>query len=233
MWHEDLRKAYSLRIHREGWPFLAVFALAALLLGSFYAPLGWIGLVATIWCGWFFRNPDRVVPTREGLVVSPADGVVRAIQSVEPPLEFGLPEEPHTRISVFLDIFNVHVNRVPIAGTVTELSYRPGKFLNASLDKASELNERQVVRITTATGTNIGLSQIAGLVARRIKCDLQPNQQVVTGERFGIIRFGSRTDIYLPQRIAPLVIVGQKVLGGETVLADLHSQEPARAGELR
>lgn len=233
MWYDDLKTAYSLRIHREGWLFVAIFALAAFLLGLFYMPLGWVGLVATGWCVWFFRDPDRVVPTREGLVVSPADGVVRAIQSVVPPGEFGLPEIAHTRISIFLDIFNVHVNRVPVAGTVAELSYRPGKFLNASLDKASELNERQVIRVTTDAGTDIGFSQIAGLVARRIKCDLQVHQQVVTGERFGIIRFGSRADIYLPQEIAPLVLVGQKVIAGETVLADLHSQEPARMGEIR
>jgi len=233
MWYEDLQKAYCLRLHREGWPFVAAFAIGALLLGLLYAPLGWIGLVATAWCAWFFRDPDRVVPTREGLVVSPADGIVRAIQSVVPPPEYGLPEETHTRISVFLDIFNVHVNRIPISGTVAELAYRPGKFLNASLDKASEENERQIVRISTDAGVDIGFSQIAGLVARRIKCDLQSDQRVVVGERFGIIRFGSRADIYLPQSVAPLVLVGQKVVAGETVLADLHSQESAREGEVR
>ncbi|MCE2510794.1 MAG: phosphatidylserine decarboxylase [Alphaproteobacteria bacterium] len=224
---------YRLRLHRDGWPFLIAFAAAALLLGSFYGPLGWIGLVCTLWCGWFFRDPDRVVPTREGLVVSPADGVVHAVQSVEPPAEFGLSTEMHTRISIFLDIFSVHVNRIPIAGTITELVYRPGKFFNASLDKASEFNERQVVRITMAEGQAIGLAQIAGLVARRIRCDLQRNQPVETGERFGIIRFGSRVDLYLPQNVNALVAAGQKVVGGETVLADLRSDEPARAGEIR
>ncbi len=224
---------YRLRIHRDGWPFLGAFAVGTFLLGSIHAPLGWVGLVCTLWCGWFFRDPDRVVPTREGLVVSPADGIVHAIQSIMPPPEFELPAEMHTRISIFLDIFSVHVNRVPVAGTITGLAYRPGKFFNASLDKASEFNERQVIRVTTAEGDAIGLAQIAGLVARRIRCDLQRNQQVKTGERFGIIRFGSRVDLYLPQSTNSLVLVGQKVVGGETVLADLRSGESARLGEVR
>ena len=224
---------YRLRIHRDGWPFLGAFAVGAFLLGSIHASLGWVGLICTLWCGWFFRDPDRVVPTREGLVVSPADGIVHAIQSIMPPPEFELPAEMHTRISIFLDIFSVHVNRVPVAGTITGLAYRPGKFFNASFDKASEFNERQVIRVTTAEGDAIGLAQIAGLVARRIRCDLQRNQQVKTGERFGIIRFGSRVDLYLPQSTNSLVLVGQKVVGGETVLADLRSGESARLGEVR
>lgn len=226
-------KMYRLRLHRDGWPFVIGFAVVSLLLGSFHAALGWLGLIGTLWCGWFFRDPDRVVPTRAGLVVSPADGVVHAVEAVEPAPEFGLPAEIHTRISIFLDIFNVHVNRIPIAGTITELVYRPGKFFNASLDKASEFNERQAVCITTVEGQAIGLAQIAGLVARRIRCDLHRDQQVETGERFGIIRFGSRVDLYLPQGVGPLVVAGQKVIGGETVLADLHSSESARAGEIR
>lgn len=233
MWTREIWKMYRLHIHRDGWPFLVAFAVGALLLGSIHSALGWVGLVCTLWCGWFFRDPDRVVPTREGLVVSPADGIVHAIQSVAPAAEFELPAEMHTRISIFLDIFSVHVNRVPIAGTITALAYRPGKFFNASLDKASELNERQVIRITTAEGDAIGMAQIAGLVARRIRCDLQRNQQVKAGERFGIIRFGSRVDLYLPQGAASQVLVGQKVVGGETVLADLRSGEPARLGEVR
>ena len=222
---------YRLRIHRDGWPFLAAFAVGAFFLGSINSTLGWAGLICTLWCGWFFRDPDRVVPTREGLVVSPADGIVHAVQSVMPPPEFGLSAEMHTRISIFLDIFSVHVNRIPVAGTVVGLAYRPGKFFNASLDKASEFNERQVIRITTAEGDIIGLAQIAGLIARRIRCDLKRNQQVKAGERFGIIRFGSRVDLYLPQKMASLVLVGQKVVGGETVLSDLRSDESARLRE--
>ncbi|MEW5703502.1 MAG: phosphatidylserine decarboxylase [Pseudomonadota bacterium] len=220
-----------MRLHREGWPFLALFAGGAALLWILYAPLGWIGLVGTLWCGWFFRDPERVPPLGAGLIVSPADGVVRAIQPIVPPPEFGLPPKAHTRISIFLNIFNVHVNRVPVAGTVAALAYRPGKFFNASFDKASELNERQVVRITTAEGEGIGFAQIAGLIARRIKCDLQPNQRVATGERFGIIRFGSRMDVYLPQRLVPLVAVGERVFAGETVLADLQAAGSVPAGE--
>jgi phosphatidylserine decarboxylase len=221
-------------IHREGWLFIGVFALASLALGLVASPiLGWCGLVLTAWCVYFFRDPDRVVPSRGGLVVSPADGVVQMIQPAVPPPEIGLPAIPLIRISIFLNIFDVHVNRVPADGTIKRLAYRPGKFLNAALDKASEENERQAVLMTTSDGRELAFVQIAGLVARRIRCDLQDHQSVRAGERFGLIRFGSRVDLYLPDGAAPLVAVGQRMVGGESVLADLVSNEPARQGEVR
>ena len=221
-------------INRDGWPFIGAFALASLALfliaGSF---LGWCGVVLTAWCVYFFRDPDRVVPTRGGLVVSPGDGVVQMIQSALPPPELGLPRLPLTRISVFLNLFDVHINRVPTDGTIRRLAYRPGTFVNAALDKASEENERQAALMLTADGRELVFVQIAGLVARRIRCDLQEGQSVRAGERFGLIRFGSRVDVYLPEGAQPLVAVGQRMLGGESVLADLNSAEPVRQGEVR
>lgn len=220
-------------IHRDGWPFIAIFAVIDLILWVIAAPLGWIGLLLTAWCVFFFRDPQRVTPARGDLVVSPADGVVQMIQPALPPRELGMGPDPLTRISIFLDIFSVHVNRVPADGTIVKLSYRPGKFFNAALDKASELNERQAVRMRTLDGREIAFVQIAGLVARRIRCDLQEGQAVRAGERFGLIRFGSRVDVYLPAGASPLVVVGQKMVGAETVLADFRSDEGPRRGEER
>ena len=174
-----------------------------------------------------------MTPVRSGLVVAPADGRIQWVGPAKPPPELGLGSEPQMRISVFLNVFDVHINRIPIAGRVIRLEYKPGKFLNASLDKASEDNERQTVVIELADGRKMGVIQIAGLVARRIVCDLQPEQAVHTGERFGLIRFGSRTDLFLPGGVAPLVAVGQRAVGGETVLADLESVEPQRQMEER
>jgi len=223
-------KSVFVPIHQAGWMFIAIFALVALLLSLASATLGWIGLIITAWCVYFFRDPDRITPIREDLVVSPADGVVQKIVTMVPPAELELGSEPRVRISIFLNVFDVHVNRIPIAGSISKLHYYPGKFLNASLDKASEENERQCIRITTSNGTHFGVVQIAGLVARRILCYLQDGQSVKTGERFGIIRFGSRTDIYLPPNVGTLVIEGQRAIGGETVLADLTSSEAPRVG---
>jgi phosphatidylserine decarboxylase len=220
-------------IHREGWRFAALFALATVLLWLLWAPLGWAGLVATLWCVYFFRDPPRVTPIRPGLVVAPADGVVQSVAPAVPPPELGMPALPVMRVSVFMNVFDVHVNRIPVDGSVVALNYRPGKFLNASLDKASEDNERQSIRLRTAEGQEFAVVQIAGLVARRIRCDLEPAQTVRAGERFGLIRFGSRVDVYLPDGAAPLVIAGQRSIAGETVLADLSSSEPARKGEIR
>ena len=217
-------------IHSAGYVFIAIFAVVALVLGLLWAPLGWVGLVLTLWCVYFFRDPIRTVPEREGLVVSPADGLVQMILPVVPPAELNLGTEPLTRISIFLNVFNVHVNRAPIAGTVTSLLYMPGLFLNASLDKASDENERQLITITTPGGKAFGVVQIAGLIARRIICDLRDGQQLRTGERFGLIRFGSRTDIYLPPGVAPMVVPGQVAVGGETIIADINSSEIARIG---
>lgn len=220
-------------IHRAGHPFIGLFfALTVTAVGllawqgqAFWlVPVAMLGLMLTAWCTYFFRDPVRFTPQQPGLFVSPADGVVQAIVEVVPPAELQLGEAPRQRVSIFLNVFNVHVNRIPIAGTVSHLHYHPGKFLNASLDKASEENERQLVQLTLANGQKIGVVQIAGLVARRILCHLKTGQQVRTGERFGLIRFGSRTDLYLPPGVQARVGVGQIMVGGETVIADLQAQ---------
>ncbi len=226
-------KTILVPIHRDGWRFVAAFALTAFILWTLYPPLGWIGALATVWCAWFFRDPPRVTPARTGLVVSPADGLIQMVQPAVPPAELGLPARPLTRVSVFMNVFDVHVNRIPADATVTALVYRKGKFLNATLDKASEENERQGVRLRLADGRDMALVQIAGLVARRIRCDLAVGQAVRAGERFGLIRFGSRVDLYLPEGATPLVMADQIAVAGETVLADLESREPSRVGEVR
>ena len=220
-------------IAREGWPFIAIFGLVSLILYFVYAPLGWIGLVLTLWCVYFFRNPDRVTPEREGLIVSPADGIVQMIAEVSPPEELDMGSEPVVRVSVFMNVFDCHVNRIPSDGRIGKLVYVPGQFLNASLDKASEENERQMVRIDLDSGAFIGAVQIAGLIARRIVCYLEEDQTVLAGERFGLIRFGSRVDIYLPHGAVSHAVIGQKCVSGETILADLKSDEAARSGEVR
>lgn len=220
-------------IHRAGWPFVAALALLTLLLWWLVPPLAWLGLVLTLWCTYFFRDPPRMTPTRAGLVVSPADGVVQAIVAAAPPPELGLGDAARTRISVFMNVFDVHVNRIPVDGVVARAVYRPGRFFNASLDKASEDNERHGVVVAVADGVEVGLVQIAGLIARRITCIVREEQPVRAGERFGLIRFGSRVDVYLPDGVAPLAVVGQRAVAGETVLADLRSNESAREGERR
>ncbi|WP_366932098.1 phosphatidylserine decarboxylase [Sneathiella sp.] len=224
----DMLKSVLVPINREGHRFIAIFAGITLLLFLFTWPLlGWIGVILTLWCVYFFRDPERHVPTREGLIVSPADGVVQLIERAVPPEELGLGSDARLRISIFLNVFNVHVNRAPIGGTVIRQVYRPGKFLNASLDKASEENERHAVHLKDKAGNDIVFVQIAGLVARRIVCYLTDNQEIRTGERFGLIRFGSRTDIYLPDGVEPLVGVGQNMSGGETIIADLQAKNDA------
>ena len=218
-------------LHRDGWKFVVIFAAGALLLHALIPQLAWFGWIATLWCAYFFRDPVRMVPTRIGLIVSPADGKVQKLAQVKPPAELEMGEAPRTRISIFLNVFDVHVNRVPVEGTISKLHYHKGTFVNAALDKASEDNERQLVKVTLPNQKDVGFVQIAGLVARRIVCTLQEGQMVKTGERYGLIRFGSRVDVYLPEGAHPLVIEGQYMLGGETVLADLASSEPARVGE--
>lgn len=220
-------------LHREGRRFLALFAGATVVLFLVWSPLGWLGVGLTVWCYYFFRDPDRVTPVRPGLMVSPADGVVSMIGPAAPPAELGLGPAPMTRISVFMNVFDCHVNRAPIAGRVSKRAYRPGKFLNASLDKASVDNERSAIAIDTGDGRVVAVVQIAGLVARRILCDVAEGSVLSTGERFGMIRFGSRLDVYLPDGVAPLVAEGQRTVAGETVIADLASPEPARRGEIR
>ena len=220
-------------IHREGWVFVAVFAVIALVLGMVADVLGWLGFVLTCWCAYFFRDPDRIVPTRSGLVVSPADGVVQRICQAVPPDEMGMKKGKYNRISIFLNVFDVHINRTPIAGKVIKSYYVPGKFLNASLDKASEENERQCLVVETEDKAEVGFVQIAGLIARRIRCDVSVGQALETGERFGLIRFGSRMDIYLPEKVTILVSEGQRMISGETVIADFQSEENNRTGVKR
>ena len=229
----DSVRSVLVPIHPEGWRFIGIFALVTIIIGFFWSPFLFVGGVLTAWCAYFFRNPDRITPVREGLVISPADGVVQMIERASPPAELEMGDAPLTRISVFMNVFNVHVNRSPADGTIVKLAYRPGKFLNASLDKASEHNERQSVRMKLADGRDIAYVQIAGLVARRILIWVQEGQKLAAGERFGLIRFGSRVDIYLPDGVSPLVCVGQIAVAGETVIADLLAEEPPRKGEQR
>ena len=215
----------------EGRIFVAigvVVALALLWLGPW---TGALGIALALWVAYFFRDPPRTVPTRDGLVVSPADGIVSMITEAVPPAELGLGADALTRVSVFLNVFDVHINRSPIAGTIERIAYHPGKFLNASLDKASVDNERNSLCLVLADGRRIGVVQIAGLIARRIVCHARDGQHLKTGERFGLIRFGSRTDLFLPKGVSPLVAVGQRMIGGETVMADLASTEGPRRGE--
>lgn len=221
-------------IHREGWPAIGIFAGLTALLFLIIGPFGFVGVPLTIWCIWFFRDPERVTPTGDRLVISPADGRVLPAVVAPPPPELGMGDTPLTRISIFMNVFNVHVNRVPCDGTVIALAYRPGKFFNASFDKASEHNERMAAHIRTegpdGREIDIAVVQIAGLVARRIKSDMVEGQQVKRGARFGIIRFGSRLDVYLPQGIAPQVVEGQHVKAGETLLADLGADGATAEG---
>ncbi len=212
-------------MHKEGIKFVAVFAAVTFVLFLVSTFLGWIGVILTIWCYYFFRDPERVTPLREGLVISPADGIVSLIEPAIPPAELGMPDAPLTRVSVFMSVFNCHVNRAPIAGEITAIAYRPGKFLSAELDKASDDNERNSLRIQMQDGRDLAVVQIAGLVARRIVCFVEPGAVMQTGERFGLIRFGSRLDVYLPDGVEPLVRVGQTMISGETVLAKLDTPE--------
>jgi phosphatidylserine decarboxylase len=214
-------------IHKEGYPFIAIALVLAILLGSLWSPLGWIGAILTVWVCYFFRDPQRVTPVREGLVISPADGRVSLITTAVPPAELDLPQEPMKRVSVFMNVFDCHVNRMPVSGRITQIVYTPGLFLNAELDKASEDNERNALVIETPTG-RIGVVQIAGLVARRIVPFVRQGDALGVGERFGLIRFGSRVDIFLPLDTQVLVGLGQVAIAGETVLADLKADEPAR-----
>lgn len=215
-------------MHPEGWRFVGIFAAITLVLFWIADPLGWIGVVLTIWCYYFFRDPVRQVPQGEGLVISPADGMISQIADVLPPRELPLGDAPVTRISIFMSVFNVHVNRAPVTGTLEKMVYIPGKFLNASLDKASEDNERNALLIRLPDGRALGCVQIAGLVARRILPFVKEGDGLVAGARFGLIRFGSRLDVYLPPGATLLVAEGQTMIAGETVLADLSGAAAAR-----
>lgn len=232
-------KTLSFAFHPAGYAFIIGFGIFALILGTVF---GWfwflIGAILTAWCAYFFRDPRRVTPSRDGLIVSPADGLVIAVHEVVPDSDLGLGDEHMTRISIFLNVFDVHVNRIPTDGIIKSRNYRPGKFVNASLDKASRDNERLSLALQM-TGEHpykdklLGFVQIAGLIARRIVCEAQVGSSYKAGERYGIIRFGSRADIYMPAGMQPLVIVGQRTIAGETVLADACSSEKMRQGDIR
>src|SRR6204780_5786713 len=214
-------------IHPEGYPFIGGFALASLILFWIWTPLGWIGPLLSVWWGPFFRDPVRVTPVREGIVVAPADGRVSMVTEVMPPAELGLGDKPLPRISIFMSVFNCHVNRSPVGGRVDRIAYRPGTFINAELDKASEDNERNSLVISSANG-RIGVIQIAGLVARRIVSFVREGQSIGAGERFGLIRFGLRLAAYLPEGTKSLVSEGQTAIAGETILADFRLADAGR-----
>jgi phosphatidylserine decarboxylase len=214
-------------IHPQGYPFIGGFALASLILFWLWTPLGWLGTLLTAWCAYFFRDPPRVTPLREGLVIAPADGRVSRVTNAVPPLDLGLGERALPRISIFMSVFDCHVNRSPVTGRIERVVYRPGKFLNADLDKASEDNERNALLINTGRA-RVGVVQIAGLIARRIVPFAREGQTVAAGDRIGMIRFGSRVDVYLPEGGKPLVAEGQTAIAGETVVADLALTDVGR-----
>jgi phosphatidylserine decarboxylase len=217
-------------IHRAGWPFIGIGLALAVALGFVAQPLFWLGLIVTAWVAWFFRDPARMVPQGDELVVSPADGRVVAVAPRVPPVELELGAEPRMCVSVFLSIFDVHVTRAPVAGRLARVAYCPGKFVNAVLDKASHENERQSLRIETTQGESFGLVLIAGLVARRIVRCVEESQDVAAGERVALIRFGSRCDVYLPDGMSPRVVIGQRATAGETILADGRRNQPPLVG---
>ncbi|MDP2193343.1 MAG: phosphatidylserine decarboxylase [Alphaproteobacteria bacterium] len=212
-------------IHPEGWRFVGIFAFATIILYWLFPAVGCLGIVLTLWCAYFFRDPKRVTPLDDNFVISPADGKVVGIHQVVPPEQMGLGSQPCYRISIFLNVFDVHINRAPVAGVVERIIYYPGKFLNASLDKASTDNERNAMIIKTPAGYKVGVVQIAGFIARRIVTFVKQEDVLSAGQRYGLIRFGSRADVYLPQGVTPQVIVGQYMIGGETILADLRIKD--------
>ena len=223
---ESVRKQIA-PIHPEGYIFIAAFAIVSLFLHWLWAPLGWIGAVLTLWCAYFFRDPPRVTTLQEGLVVSPADGYVCSVGFFAPPPELGLGDQKMQRVSVFMSVFDVHVNRAPVSGRIVKIAYKPGLFVNADLDKASEDNERNSLIIESASG-RFAVVQIAGLIARRILSFVREGESIGAGDRFGLIRFGSRVDVYMPEGARPLVGLGSKAIAGETILADMAGGEPRR-----
>jgi len=232
-----IRKTVFLPINPAGWPFITIFAVVSVLLALMSSYLGILGLLLTLWCIFFFRDPLRTTPDREGLVISPACGTVVAVTpdvTLPPELDQAIDSGPNfTRISVFLSVFDVHVNRNPYPGTVKQIAYRPGKFLNAALDKASTDNEMSATLLRIQNGkdeADLAYVQIAGWVARRIINQLTVGQTVRAGQHMGLIRFGSRIDVYVPDGCVPMVIPGQKTIEGETVLADFKSKEKPRSG---
>jgi phosphatidylserine decarboxylase len=215
----DSIRSILVPIRREGFPFIAVLGFVTLFFGWFWQPIFWIGAILTVWCVYFFRDPPRVTPVASDLVISPADGRVSAVAVGMAPRELGLGEQTRRRVSIFMSVFDCHVNRAPLAGRIAKIVYTPGKFFNADLDKASEDNERNGLVVETDHGP-VGVVQIAGLVARRIVCWAEAGGTIGIGERFGLIRFGSRVDVFLPSTATPRVAVGQTAVGGETILAE-------------
>jgi phosphatidylserine decarboxylase len=222
----DSIRAQLVPIHREGYPFIGAFALASIVLFVLWSPLGWLGTLATLWCAYFFRDPPRVTPRGDGLVVAPADGRISQVTSAVPPVELGLGPAALARVSIFMSVFDCHVNRSPIGGRIERMVYKAGKFLSADLDKASEDNERNGLVIAGMRG-RVGVVQIAGLIARRIVPFVREGEAIGAGERIGMIRFGSRVDVYLPAGARPLVSEGQTAIAGETVVADLAAGDAA------
>jgi len=224
---DSIRKQLA-PIHPEGYPFVGGFAFASIVLLWLWPPLGWLATLLTVWCAYFFRDPPRVTPVRDGIVVSPADGRVSQVVNAVPPKELELGERPLPRVSIFMSVFDCHINRSPVTGRIERIVYRPGKFLSADLDKASEDNERNAFVIAMPNGRRIAAVQIAGLVARRIVPFAREREAVAAGQRIGMIRFGSRVDVYLPEGTRPLAAEGQTAIAGETVIADLALADPGR-----
>lgn len=221
----DIKK-FVPHINEDGYIFILIFAVISLFLSLFSSTLGWLGLILTSWCIYFFRDPTRYTPDSDDLVISPADGMVSKIEKVNFPKELGLTNLKGTRVSIFLNVFDVHVNRIPVSGKVEKLYYHAGAFFNAVLDKASDENERQYVHIKTRNKRDLVVTQIAGLIARRIICFASNHSDVKAGERFGLIRFGSRVDVYLPENIEPIVHENQRMIAGETIIASLKNDLP-------
>ncbi len=227
----SLRRGFA-PIHPEGYWFVAGFAVATLILWWVWSPLGWLGLIATAWCAYFFRDPARVTPVVSDLVIAPADGVISFAGPATPPPELGLGVGPLMRVSIFMSVFDCHVNRAPVEGRVERVAYRPGLFLNADLDKASEDNERNCLVIEASSG-RYGVVQIAGLIARRIVCFTHEGAHLSAGERFGLIRFGSRVDVYLPPGLAIVVGLESRAVAGETVIAEIAATVRERRAFVR
>lgn len=226
-------RSFLVPIHRAGWPFIGAAAVGAVLLAVLTPLAGVLGLAVTAWCVYFFRDPPRMTPVRPGLIVSPADGLIMAVGPATPPPELGVAAASFTRVSIFMSVFDVHINRAPLAGRIVRAAYRPGRFVSATTDKSSDDNERRSFLIEGDDGVAIVVVQIAGLIARRICAWVVEGDAVQTGQRIGMIRFGSRVDLYLPAPIAPLVAPGQRSIAGETVIADIRATEDARLAQCR
>lgn len=235
----DILKPILVPLHKEGYRFFVPFLIISIILLFLFVPLGLLGIVLTAWCYYFFRDPERVTPARHDVLVAPADGIICALVKEEPPSELNLPKESsgYWRISIFMSVFDCHVNRMPVSGKIAEITYTPGRFVNASLDKSSKENERNSLVIDTTWGHPIGLVQIAGLIARRIVCYPRVGDELKKGARYGIIRFGSRVDVYVPDNAYELLVLeGQQAVGGETILgvftgADSEEVETHPSGE--